>query len=556
MEPERPSTPFVRPPRGAGQVVLSASSTELPATQIQSLYGLGDPALSELGLEEFLDELLNRVRDTLLVDTVAILLLDRDTNQLVARAAKGIEEEVEQGVRIPIGQGFAGRIANERVAIFIADVDHADILNPILREKRIRSLLGTPLIVEGELIGVLHIGSLQPRTFTARDLAVLDFAAARAAPGIERARLYSALEREHRVAMLLQRSLLPSRLPDVVGVSAAARYLPASDEVGGDWYDVFELPGGEVGVAIGDVVGHGVRAAALMGQLRTALHAYALSDPSPARTLERLDRFVQGLGEPAMATCCYAVFDPESGGLLLASAGHLPPMIVGGGEARLVDVAPAAPLGAFRYGSVREHELALAEGETIVFYTDGLVERRTVPLTESMERLRALIARARSGEEVCQIAFEHLVPPQGLRDDVAMVTIDNLVIPEVLELRVRADPRVLSDIRRSVRRWLHRNGVDEQTIGELTIAVSEACANAIEHAYSPAPAEVDLHVSKSDGGITASVRDAGRWRASRGEHRGRGRVIINAVMDEVTVRSGDEGTEIVMHKRLPAAEVA
>ncbi len=386
MEPERASPQPERPQPGTGQVVLSASPADLaPSSELRRLQRLGDPALSELGLDEFLDELLNRVRDTLSVDTVAILLLDQDTDQLVARAANGLEEEVEQGVRIPIGQGFAGRIANERVAIFIADVDHADILNPILREKGIRSLLGTPLIVEGELIGVLHIGSLQPRTFTVRDLAVLDFAAARAAPGIERARLYSALEREHRVAMLLQRSLLPRRLAEVVGVAAAARYLPASDEVGGDWYDVFELPSGGVGVAIGDVVGHGVRAAALMGQLRTALQAYALSDPAPAQTLERLDRFVQGIGDHAMATCCYAVLDPESGVLRIASAGHLPPIIVGGEGGRGSSTwLRRRRSGRSGTGASASTSWRCAEGETIVFYTDGLVERRTVPLTESM----------------------------------------------------------------------------------------------------------------------------------------------------------------------------
>src|ERR1700727_2301679 len=196
----------------AGQVVLTPVSLELaPSEQVRVLYALSDPALSELGLEEFLDELLLRVRDALGVDTVAILLHDPATHQLVARAARGIEEEVERGVRIPIGQGFAGRIAAERVAVFIADVDHADILNPILREKGIQSLLGVPLIVEGELIGVLHVGSLVPRDFGERDLAVLQVAAARAAPGIERARLLSALEHEHQVAMVLQRSLLPQR---------------------------------------------------------------------------------------------------------------------------------------------------------------------------------------------------------------------------------------------------------------------------------------------------------------------------------------------------------
>jgi anti-sigma regulatory factor (Ser/Thr protein kinase)/GAF domain-containing protein len=550
MESDRRTSEFRRPPRGTGQVVLSASPTELPSTQIQTLYGLGDPALSELGLEEFLDELLNRVRGALSVDTVAILLLDRDTDQLVARAAKGIEEEVEQGVRIPIGVGFAGRIANERVGIFIADVDHADVLNPILRKKGISALLGAPLIVEGEVIGVIHVGSLRPRTFTTRDLAVLEFAAARAAPGIERARLHSALEREHRVAIGLQRSLLPRRLIDVVGVAVAARYLPASDEVGGDWYDVFELPRGEVGVAIGDVVGHGVRAAALMGQLRTALHAYALSEPSPARTLERLDRFVQGMGEFTMATAAYAVFDPETGSLRLASAGHLPPLIVGNGSARLLEIAPATPLGAFLYGSIHDHQLELAEGEALVFYTDGLIERPGVPLTDSMELLRELLEHAKSGEDACELAFERQVPAHGLRDDVAIVTLENLVIPAVLELRLPADPRVLSDARRSMRRWLRHTGADEQSVADMTLAISEACANAIEHAYSAAPAEFDLRVSRDDGTITASVRDVGRWRPARGQDRGRGLAIIGTVMDEVDVESSDEGTAIVMRRQI------
>jgi anti-sigma regulatory factor (Ser/Thr protein kinase)/putative methionine-R-sulfoxide reductase with GAF domain len=550
MESDRRTSEFIRPPRGTGQVVLSASPTDLPSAQVQTLYGLGDPALSELGLEEFLDELLNRVRDALSVDTVAILLLDRDTDQLVARAAKGIEEEVEQGVRIPIGVGFAGRIANERVGLFIADVDHADVLNPILREKGISALLGAPLIVEGELIGVVHVGSLSPRTFTGRDLAVLEFAAARAAPGIERARLHSALEREHRVAIGLQRSLLPRRLIDVVGVAVAARYLPASDEVGGDWYDVFELPRGEVGIVIGDVVGHGVRAAVLMGQLRTALHAYALSEPSPARTLERLDRFVHGMGEFAMATAAYAVFDPETGNLRLASAGHLPPMVIGNGSARLLEIAPATPLGAFLYGSIHDHELKLAEGETLLFYTDGLIERRGVPLTDSMERLRQLVAPAESGEAACELAFERQVPAHGLLDDVAIVTLQNLVTPAVLELRLSADPSVLTDVRRSMRRWLRRTGMDEQSVADMTLAVSEACANAVEHAYSPAPAEFDLRVSRDNGTVTASVRDAGRWRPARGQNRGRGLAIIGTVMDEVDVESNDEGTEVVMRRRI------
>ncbi|HWE10726.1 MAG TPA: SpoIIE family protein phosphatase [Solirubrobacteraceae bacterium] len=541
----RPRTP------GAGQTVLPPVALSLaPSEQVRSLSRLSDPALSELGLEELLDELLIRVRDVLAVDTVAILLYDPESDQLVARAAKGIEEEVEHGVRVPVGQGFAGRIAEERVAIFIADVNHADILNPILREKGIHSLLGVPLIVEGDLIGVLHVGSLTFRSFDARDLAVLQVAAARAAPGIERARLVSAFEHEHRVAMVLQRSLLPKRLAEFAGVSAAARYLPATDDVGGDWYDVFELPRGRIGVAIGDVVGHGVRAAALMGQLRTALHAYAAEGHGPARTLELVDRFVQAMPEPGMATAAYAVLDTDTGALTLASAGHLPPLIVRPDEVIVVEVAPAPPLGAIPYGSCTEVEVRVEPGEMIMLYTDGLVERRGVPLTDSIDLLCEIVGAANSAEEICRLAFDHLIPEGGPRDDVAVVALQAAEIPPELHMRLSADPQVLADTRRILRRWLRAGGAGDLATMEITLAVSEACTNAIEHAYSPAPAAFQLHASVVDGTARIVVSDAGRWRPPRGTNRGRGLKIIESAMDEVVVDAAPSGTQIVMTRRL------
>ena len=378
------------------------------------MYRLSDPILSELGLDELLDELLLRVRAALRVDTVAILLVDVETQELVARAAKGVEEEVERGVRIPIGRGFAGRIAAERVPILVEDVDHADILNPILREKGIRSLLGVPLIVEGTLIGVLHVGSLHTREFVGTDIALLEMAALRAAPAIERAQLYAALEHEHRVAVVLQRSVLSRKLPSVVGIEVAARYLPARDEVGGDWFDVIQLPRGLVGIAIGDVVGHGIRAAALMGQLRTALHAYAIESHGPGRTLDLVDRYVETIGG-GMATVAYGVFDPESGGLRLASAGHLPPIVVSDAGARVLDIAPAPPLGAFPYGSYGETELSLQTGETIVMYTDGLVERPGISVSDGIQKLADVVRSTMSVEDTCVLAVDRLVPPGGER---------------------------------------------------------------------------------------------------------------------------------------------
>jgi anti-sigma regulatory factor (Ser/Thr protein kinase)/putative methionine-R-sulfoxide reductase with GAF domain len=538
------------PPR-TGQVVLEASDAEVePTDQVRGLYRLSDPALSELGLEDLLDELLVRVQEALAVDTVAILLHDPEAKQLVARAAKGIEEEVEQGVRIPIGRGFAGRIAAERVAIFIADVNHADIMNPILRQKGIRSLLGVPLIVEGDLIGVLHVGSLTPRQFEPRDVAVLQMAAARAAPGIERARLFSALEQEHRAAMILQRSLLPKQLVKGPAISAAARYLPASHEVGGDWYDVFPLPRGRFGIVIGDVVGHGLPAAALMGQLQTALHCYAMLDHPPATTLELVDRFVQTLSGPAMATAAYAILEPDTGDLTLASAGHLPPLIVGGEAPRLLGVAAAPPLGAFPYASWYEQEAKLEEGETLVFYTDGLVERPGAPLMENIGRLLDVTAHAGTAEDACRAAVENLIPPGRLRDDIAIVALTYGNVPAELQLRLDANPKVLAGMRRDLRRWLKSQGVADRDSREIVLAVNEACANAIEHAYSPAPEQFELSAARNGDTVTVTVGDRGTWRSPRGHNRGRGLRIVEAAMDEVNIDTTERGTVVTMQRRL------
>ncbi len=541
-----------RTPRlGSGQIALHPSDAILgPPVQVRNLYLLSDPSLSELGLEDLLQELLHRVRAILTVDTVAILLLDEETDQLVARAASGIEEEVEQGVRIPVGVGFAGRIAAERVAIFIADVDHADILNPILREKRIRSLLGVPLVVEGAVIGVLHVGSLTPRIFDQRDVAVLQLAAARAAPAIERARLFSALQHEHHVAMLLQRSLLPGITPRGIGFEVATRYMAAREEVGGDWYDVIELPGGQVGLAIGDVVGHGIPAAALMGQVRTALRTHALDGLGPAQTLEHVDRFVHALGDYAMATAIYGVFNPETGSLRLATAGHLPPILVGADGPRTLELSTGVPLGAFPYATFSEHEFTLERGDTIVLYTDGLVERRRVPLNDKIDELMGYLREAMTPEEACLYAIDGMVPVEGLGDDAAIVALQSTPVPLELHYELPASSEVLVQVRRVMRRWLHERSADEQTVAEVTLAVNEACANAIEHAYSPVPATFLLDVRANGNDVTISVRDRGRWRDPRGTNRGRGLAIIRAAMDQVDVKSSNGGTEVVMQRRI------
>jgi anti-sigma regulatory factor (Ser/Thr protein kinase)/putative methionine-R-sulfoxide reductase with GAF domain len=539
---------------GEGQVFLGIA--DQPRTggspdQLEHVYRLADPALAELALEPLLNELLGRAKDILGVDTVAILLLDEDAQELVARAAKGLEEEVERGVRIPLGGGFAGRIAAGRRPIYIADVDHADVLNPILRMKGIRSLLGVPLLVEGTAIGVMHVGSISPREFTNADAALLQLAAAQAAPAIDRARLFDALDRERRSAVALQRSLLPDRIPDLVGIDAAIRYLPARDEVGGDWYDVIDLPGAKVGLAIGDVAGHGLRAAALMGQLRTGLRAYALEGHPPGETLKRLDRLLQTIAGRGMATAAYAVLDPATGTLRYASAGHPPPVIVRGGtEASLLGISTAPPLGTLPFATYSEVEIMLEPGDTILLYTDGLIERRSEPLTDGLERLRVLASTPASADQLCQRVTHELVPAGGGDDDIAVVALRIVPVEAAMSVRFAADPEVLAQMRRMLGRWLQAHGAQPSEIDVLTLACGEACANAIEHAYAPGLAYFELEAVHADGLVTLTVRDTGRWREPRGVTRGRGLKMIEAAVDELAVTTGEEGTEVVMRHRL------
>ena len=419
--------------------------------------------------------------------------------------------------------------------------------------KGVRSLLGVPLLVEGAALGVLHVGTVTPREFTNADAALLQLAAAQAAPAIDRARLFDALDREHRGAVALQRSLLPDRLPDLVGIEAAVRYLPARDEVGGDWYDVIELPGGQVGLAIGDVAGHGLRAAALMGQLRTGLRAYALEGHAPAETLKHLDRLLQTISGRGMATAGYAVIDPVTGVLRYTSAGHPPPVLVRGGrEASLLGIDAAPPLGTVAFASYHEVETTLEPGDTILLYTDGLIERRREPLTDGLERLRALAAAPLSADELCRRVTEALVPRGGGDDDIAVVALRIVPIEAAMRVRLAADPQVLSQMRRMLKRWLQAHGAQRHEISALMLACGEACANAIEHAYAPGLAYFELEATHTEGLVTLTVRDTGRWRAPRGAHRGRGLRMIEAAVDELDVTTTDAGTVVTMRHRLAA----
>jgi anti-sigma regulatory factor (Ser/Thr protein kinase) len=386
--------------------------------------------------------------------------------------------------------------------------------------------------------------------FDLRDLAVLELAAARAGPAIERGRLLSALAQEHHNALTLQRSLLPRRLASLPGVAICARYIPARDEVGGDWYDAIALGGGRVGIAIGDVVGHGLAAASLMGQLRTALHAYALDGNSPARTLELVNRFARLLDDEAMATAAYAILDLGREVVEFASAGHPPPVLVSGGEARVVEVEPAPPLGAFGYRPCPEQQVHLDAGDSLLFYTDGLIERPGVPLNQSIGVLVDALHGAAGAEEVCLTAMDRLTPRTGTRDDVAVIAVQIEPANRVLDLERPARPAVLTGIRHALDHWLRGQDVDREVAAEIIIAVNEACSNAIAHAYGPGRGAFRVRIEHAGDRVKATVTDEGRWREQREDERGRGLKIMRAAMDSVEVNSGPHGTEVAMWRAL------
>jgi serine phosphatase RsbU (regulator of sigma subunit)/anti-sigma regulatory factor (Ser/Thr protein kinase) len=526
-------------------------NSRVAAERLRDLQSVTDAALAYLPLEDLLNELLARVVDILDADTAAILLLDDDDRTLVARAANGLEEEVKRGVRIPVGRGFAGRIAASGQPVRIESVEHADILNPILREKGLKSLLGVPLLVEGSVIGVLHVGTLVTRIFGEEDVDLLQRAGDRAALAIS-SRL---TERERGLADALQSSLLP-RLPELPAVALAGRYFPAaSAQLGGDWYDAFPLPDGRLGMAIGDVVGRGFHAAAIMGQLRSGLRAYALDGISPSTVLARLSRLLRQLEPDRTATLLYLVLDPHGGSFIVSSAGHPPPLIAHeDGDPVFMELPGSAPLGATRVASYEDVERALEPGAALVLYTDGLVERAGESLDTGLERLRAAVAGSASGGEIERLGdslVAALLPDGPTGDDAALLLARALPLSDSVMARFPADVESIPLMRRMLGRWLQEAGATTAEAEDVALAASEACANAIEHAYGPAAGVLEVSASKSDSGeAVVEVRDYGSWRPPRGENRGRGLMLMEGLTDSVEVTQGDDGTTVQLVRRL------
>jgi serine phosphatase RsbU (regulator of sigma subunit)/anti-sigma regulatory factor (Ser/Thr protein kinase) len=490
------------------------------------------------------------------VDYAAILLTEPGDESLRVGATAGLSPDVRDLLQ-PVGEGFTGAIAADATAAAVEELADGE-LESALREAGALSALGVPMLVEGRVTGVICVATRDKRQFSPEDRSLLQLVAERAALAVEHARVY---QRELGMVEMLQRSLLPERLPRLPGIQVAARYLPGGGgaEVGGDWYDAIPLEGGRIGLALGDVVGHGIGAAALMGQLRNALRAYAVEGHGPADVVSRLDRLVQGLEQGRMATLLYMVLEADLGSVTFSTAGHLPPLLLGSdGSAEYLEGVRMPPLGVMPRAKHQETRAEVPAGATLVLYTDGLVEERGVSIDTGLDDLkRAVMSGPREPESLCDHIIDTLLANRMATDDVAVLVLQTVAMGEKrIELEVNGDSPALGSLRRTLERWLDVAGATAEANHACQVACHEVTSNAIEHGHRFGELKVDVAAEVDGSDVVVTVVDTGSWREPRESDRGRGLELARALMDAVEIESAAGGTTVRMRRRLDGAKPA
>lgn len=507
---------------------------------------LTDSTLTRLGLDDLLVELLMRVREILDADTAAVLLLGEHPDELVARAACGIEEEVRQGVRVPLGAGFAGRIAATKRPVRLDRVDATTVANPILWEKGIKVMLGVPLLSGDDVLGVLHIGRLETRPFTDEDIELLQIGADRVAGAVQ-TRL---LAIEQAATNVLERSLLPTRMPHCPGLAFATRYVATAERtVGGDWYDLFMLPSGQLWIVVGDVAGHGLKSAVVMGRIRSALRAYTMLDVPPEQVLDLVDRKVNHFEIGTSATVVCAVSTPPYDSLTVAVAGHPPPVVAVPGEpASLAEIRLSPPIGTHFGAARRATTVTLAPNTVVAFYTDGLIERRGESLDVGLERLRNAIMPG-APDRVASEIMRQLVGDRVVSDDIALVVLrrtDRRVMPRTLALP--HDRTSASLARRYIERFAAEEMLNHQTAVLAATVAAELVTNAVSHGAQPIeltlrsePGEITIEVADGDPAV-ANVRSPAAHERTVG---GKGLIIVASLADRWGTKRSEPGKTVL-----------
>ena len=526
------------------------TEAERVAQTVSRIQELVDAALSHRRLGEILEELVPRVQRVVGCDCATVFLAEE--GELLRVAASTGSRPAAEVEPLAFGEGLAGQVAASRTPMLVQDPPPGEVLDPTLDSLDVGSAIAVPLLGESEVTGVIAVYAEVPRRFSDEDLVLLGLAGERVALAIENARIY---EREHRIAETLQRSLLPEHMPRLPGLEVAARYQPAAAEaeVGGDWYDVIPIPGGAVGLVMGDVAGKGLSAASMVGRLRSAVRAYALEGHGPEAVVDQLNRLVwTELDESQMATLIYVVLDPTEGEMRWVNAGHLPPLLVVGDRLpHFLEGGRSVPLGVLPFPSFEEVCVTMDPDGTVLLYTDGLVEQPGEHIDDGLARLAEHVRRAPAEpERLLDHLLKELVPAGGASDDVALLALQSTPVPDHLSVELPAEPATLASMRNLMRRWLrHADGTDQE-IAEITTACGEAATNAIEHA-GPAgdtPFEVDAQLDGREVRIT--VRDFGSWREPREGDHGRGISLMRALMDDVDVTPSPEGTTVRLGRTL------
>jgi serine phosphatase RsbU (regulator of sigma subunit) len=359
-------------------------------------------------------------------DTATLLLLDKTGTVLEPAASAGLGRRWRGATHVRVGAGFAGRVAAEGAPVLLDQVDESSVLNPILRDFGLHQLFGVPVVGPEGILGVLHVGWRTPHPLAPDTAERLEGAAAeiglRLSEGSE--------DDAHLAALTLQRSLLPAAPPTVEGLDVAVRYLPADGDLGGDWYDIFELPSGRIAFVMGDVEGHGLKSAVTMGRVRSALRAYALDYDDPAEVLDRLDRKLCHFEPGITATVAYAVTEPPFDVMTVCSAGHPMPLIAhpGQGTSSVATVPTGLLLGVDPQHPRRNGEIPLPPGTSLAFYTDGLFERRRSLSAQREEdgRLAAVcdvFTADDNAETACTRIIAEGLGDDSVEDDVALVVV-------------------------------------------------------------------------------------------------------------------------------------
>lgn len=451
---------------------------------------------------------------------------------------------------------------NEPIVTSTAGPTHWQQLSPehrhLLTDQRRQSTLtaaargsGAGVTLEhpdGPLALWIDLGDSRP--FTGEDELLLSLLAGHLTQGLARAH-HNDQQRE--TALALQRAILgPSELP----AGFAVRYEPATPplEVGGDWYDTVTLPDGRIGIVVGDCVGRGLKAAAVMGQLRSACRALLLQNPRPAQVLTALDHFAAGIPGALCTTVFCGILDPESGHLIYSSAGHPPGILARpDGATCLLEDGRSTPL-AITPGAARpEGTCTMAARDTLLLYTDGLVERRRRPLTDGIHQAGRALQEGRDTpiDDLAGDVMTSLAPADGYDDDVALLLYR---YPAPLDISFPAESAQLAPVRQALRGWLDRCALPPHTVQNALVAAGEACANAIEHGHRHTPGDtVRLRAETLTDALHLTVTDTGRWKTPQPEanpHRGRGVTLMRALMQTVHITSDQAGTTVDMHTRI------